>query len=224
GAAASLISGAVGGVCDLKNVPAVWTKTAMIAAGGLGGGVSSLIAGGEFIDGFCNGLICAGLNHALHYVAKNVTGPDDPPGESNKQQSTDYKRITDKKYFWALKHHYLEGNGVDIFLTKDQFIDLVSHGKIDYANAVLGDDGYYTTTINFYETNNDLECSFGVATIKYQVLENNTIKYSAFKDTYDFDPKPWGVRSTRNEIITRTYNTITNGNSFSIYYNKVLFK
>ncbi|MBR6441340.1 MAG: hypothetical protein IKS44_04755, partial [Bacteroidales bacterium] len=44
GAAASLISGAVGGVCDLKNVPAVWTKTAMIAAGGLGGGVSSLIA------------------------------------------------------------------------------------------------------------------------------------------------------------------------------------
>ena len=79
GAAASLISGAVGGVCDLKNVPAVWTKTAMIAAGGLGGGVSSLIAGGEFIDGLCNGLICAGLNHALHYVASNTLGPDDPP-------------------------------------------------------------------------------------------------------------------------------------------------
>ncbi|MBR5631658.1 MAG: C39 family peptidase [Bacteroidales bacterium] len=69
GAAASLISGAVGGVCDLKNVPAVWTKTAMIAAGGIGGGVSSSMAGGEFIDGFCNGLICAGLNHALHWVA-----------------------------------------------------------------------------------------------------------------------------------------------------------
>ncbi len=44
-------------------------KTAMIAAGGLAGGVSSSIAGGEFIDGLCNGLICAGLNHALHYVA-----------------------------------------------------------------------------------------------------------------------------------------------------------
>ncbi len=69
GAAASLISGAVGGVCGLKNVPAVWTKTAMIAAGGLAGGVSSSMAGGEFIDGFCNGLICAGLNHALHWVA-----------------------------------------------------------------------------------------------------------------------------------------------------------
>lgn len=70
GAAASLISGAVGGVCGLKNVPAVWTKTAMIAAGGLAGGVSSSMAGGEFIDGFCNGLICAGLNHALHTVVE----------------------------------------------------------------------------------------------------------------------------------------------------------
>ena len=69
GAAASLISGAVGGVCGLKNVPEAWTKAAMIAAGGLAGGVSSSIAGGEFIDGFCNGLICSGLNHALHYVA-----------------------------------------------------------------------------------------------------------------------------------------------------------
>ncbi|MBR5911968.1 MAG: hypothetical protein IKZ55_08275, partial [Bacteroidales bacterium] len=75
GAAASLISGAVGGVCDLKNVPAVWTKTAMIAAGGLGGGVSSLIAGGDFVEGVCNGLICAGLNHALHYVVEGGGKP-----------------------------------------------------------------------------------------------------------------------------------------------------
>ena len=70
GAAASLISGAVGGVCGLKNVPEAWAKAAMIAAGGIAGGVSSKIAGGEFIDGFCNGLISAGLNHALHYVAE----------------------------------------------------------------------------------------------------------------------------------------------------------
>jgi RHS repeat-associated protein len=69
GAAASLVSGTVAGVCELRQVPLVWAKTAMIAAGGLAGGVSSSIAGGEFIDGFCNGLICAGLNHALHYVA-----------------------------------------------------------------------------------------------------------------------------------------------------------
>ena len=72
GAAASLVSGTVAGVCELRQVPLVWAKTAMIAAGGLAGGVSSSIAGGEFIDGLCNGLICAGLNHALHFVAQNT--------------------------------------------------------------------------------------------------------------------------------------------------------
>ena len=33
------------------------------------GEVSASIAGGYFWDGVCNGLICAGLNHALHFVA-----------------------------------------------------------------------------------------------------------------------------------------------------------
>ncbi len=36
---------------------------------GLHRGLSSSMAGGEFWDGLCNGLICAGLNHALHWVA-----------------------------------------------------------------------------------------------------------------------------------------------------------
>ena len=97
GAAASLISGAVGGACDLKKVPAVWAKAAMIAAGGIAGGVSSKIAGGEFIDGFCNGLISAGLNHAMHWVAKNVTGPDDPPGKQNTRASTGNKNVAKLK-------------------------------------------------------------------------------------------------------------------------------
>ena len=48
-------------------------KTAMIAGGALSGGVSAEMAGGDFIDGFCNGLISAGLDHALHYVADPIT-------------------------------------------------------------------------------------------------------------------------------------------------------
>ena len=96
-------------------------------------------------------------------------------------------------------------------------------GKIDYANAELGEDGYYTTSISFYETNDDLHYSFGTATVKYKVLDDNKIMYSGFKDTYNFDPKPWGVRSFKNEVITRTYNIISNGTEFSIYYNKTLF-
>ena len=55
-----------------------WRITATIAAGGLSGGVTSTMAGGDFWDGLCNGLITAGLNHAMHLVAEGVL-PDDPP-------------------------------------------------------------------------------------------------------------------------------------------------
>ena len=200
-------------------LPTGWKITCMVAAGGLSGGVTASMAGGSFWEGVCNGLICSGLNHALHMIA----GPDDPPSPEAKQGKISYKRLSGKKYFWALKHHYLEGHGEDVFLTKEQFIDVLSHGRIDYDNAELGADGYYTALISFYDTNNDLKNSFGVATIKYKILDDNSIKFSAFKDTYNFDPKPWGVRSVKSETITRTYNAITNGTSFSIYYNKVLF-
>ena len=38
-------------------------------AGGLSGGVTASMAGGYFWDGVCNGLICSGLNHAMHVMA-----------------------------------------------------------------------------------------------------------------------------------------------------------
>ncbi len=41
-------------------------KAIMITSGGLSGGISSSIAGGNFWDGFKQGLITAGLNHAVH--------------------------------------------------------------------------------------------------------------------------------------------------------------
>ena len=69
-ATASVISGSVGLACVHYEVPGGWARLATIAAGGLAGGVSSSIAGGDFIDGLCNGLVCAGLNHALHFVAE----------------------------------------------------------------------------------------------------------------------------------------------------------
>ena len=69
----------------------------------------------------------------------------------------------------------------------------------------------------------DLHYSFGTASVKYKILDDNKIIFSGFKDTYNFDPKPWGVRSFKNEVITRTYNKISNGTDFSIYYNKKIF-
>ena len=64
-----------------------WCTSTTSAAGGLSGGVSSSMAGGDFWDGVCNGLICAGLNHALHWVAETMVGPDDPPEKNTKNKS-----------------------------------------------------------------------------------------------------------------------------------------
>lgn len=60
------------GVCRLCQETDVWDKTVMLAFGSLSRSVSSTMAGGSFWDGVCNGLICAGLNHALHFTVKHT--------------------------------------------------------------------------------------------------------------------------------------------------------
>ena len=40
----------------------------LLVAGCLSAGVTATMAGGNFWEGVCNGLICAGLNHAMHLV------------------------------------------------------------------------------------------------------------------------------------------------------------
>ncbi len=44
----------------------------MIAGGGLSGGISSTIAGGDFWHGMRQGLIVSGLNHAMHMVENEI--------------------------------------------------------------------------------------------------------------------------------------------------------
>lgn len=68
GAVSSLISSGTEGLCLHYKIPEGWTKAAIVAAGTLSGGVTASMAGGSFWDGVCNGLICAGLNHAMHLV------------------------------------------------------------------------------------------------------------------------------------------------------------
>ena len=58
----------------------------LFAAGGISGGVTASMAGGDFWDGLCNGLICAGLNHAMHLVVEGVS-PDDPPKDKETQKT-----------------------------------------------------------------------------------------------------------------------------------------
>ncbi len=69
GAASSLVSSCIGAACA-HSCSVQWQRAAMIAGGALAGGVSSTIVGGNFWEGVCNGLICAGLNHAMHLVGE----------------------------------------------------------------------------------------------------------------------------------------------------------
>lgn len=69
GAASSLVSSCIGAACA-HSCSVQWQRAAMIAGGALAGGVSSTMAGGSFWDGVCNGLICSGLNHAMHLLVE----------------------------------------------------------------------------------------------------------------------------------------------------------
>ncbi len=43
-----------------------------VPSDGLSGGISASMAGSHFRNGVCNGLICAGLNHALHLAGDRI--------------------------------------------------------------------------------------------------------------------------------------------------------
>ena len=172
-------------------------EVGMLVYSAVAGGISSEINGGDFWKGACIGLVTAGLNHLQH-------------------------KTEEYKFFDRLRRHYSKGNGEDFIITGKEFYYLITKGKIDYANATLGEDGYYTTSINFYDSGFDLKYSFGNATVKFYSKGMYT-RLLGFYDKYDFDAKPWGTRSMLSELITRGYGGVVNGTSFGIYYRKSIF-
>lgn len=54
-------------------------EAAVLASGGLSGGISSSIAGGDFWSGVRQGLITSGLNHLAHQV---LPSEQDPPSNN----------------------------------------------------------------------------------------------------------------------------------------------
>ena len=172
-------------------------ETGMLVFSSIVGGISSVINGGDFWKGAYIGLITAGFNHLQH-------------------------KTEEYKFFDRLRRHYSKGNGEDFVLTGKEFNYLASKGKIDYANAKIGEDGYYTASIDFYDAGSDLKYSFGKASVKFYSKGLYT-RLLGFYDRYDFDAKSWGTRSISAELITRGYGSIVSGTSFDIYYNKSLF-
>lgn len=64
----------------------------MIAAGGLSGGLSSTIAGGNFWKGFRQGVITSGLNHVAH-LTTDFLQRNDPHNPKTWTREYSLKRI-----------------------------------------------------------------------------------------------------------------------------------
>jgi hypothetical protein len=85
----------------------------MIASGGLSGGLSSSIAGGSFADGFRQGIITSGLNHAMHFLVIKIQDPNlIRAKEIQRRYGGDVFEI--KKFLDKHPFEYMEGGGVKL--------------------------------------------------------------------------------------------------------------
>ena len=137
----------------------------MIAAGGIAGGVSSTIAGGEFIDGFCNGLISAGLNHALHWVAAVGDGITTYLKDHEKLEKLMGKQWDQKISMKLCKYYCLEAIGKYFGYTKtmgdykDLGNRLIHNNEDTYLSTLIMQSGF--EAVDVYGENFD---SFGIIT------------------------------------------------------------
>lgn len=177
----------------------------MIAFATISGGLGSHLTGGNFWKGALSGFMVSALNHQLH-------------------NNLNQRRVKNKhQLFLRLRKHYESGSGEDFVLTKAEFDYLVKNGEkygLISTNSTKVSGNQYSVSINFYKSNNlGLKLAFGRATMGYKMVDGKRV-YNSFNDTYDFDPKEWGVRSYPNEIITRTYGGLVSGKGFKIIYNE----
>ena len=80
GIVSSGVSALVGSVASSLHFNTSQTAASMIFAGGLSGGISSRMSGGNFLDGVKQGLMTSSLNHAMHMAGEGIAGAlEDPP-------------------------------------------------------------------------------------------------------------------------------------------------
>jgi len=136
-------------------------KAAMVATGGLSGGISSTIAGGNFWDGFRQGIITSGLNHVAHLTAESLE--EDSPSKLKKlvdreikeagkegSQPSNYEDLrfilTKIKPIRALvgQAQKLAGEGLSYFIEKERVV-IDDDGNKHYALGMTSDNGKIIT-------------------------------------------------------------------------------
>ncbi len=210
GAVASFVSTSTG--IMTAELPKVWQVSCMVAAGGLSGGVTSTMAGGDFWDGVCNGLICAGLNHAMHLACESLVGPDDPPENCEK---TAWDLNGDGKLSKIEADHWWQtGRGKPIS---------VDNSKIDWGNLVIPDgckigDLFPIETSDSYRVF-PLETAMTYGGTSFEVIDINEVK--VVDQLYHYDLRPWnsfenGIRNVATWLGMPLPSSV--GVNYMIYY------
>ena len=176
---------------------------------------------------------CSMLGVTSNFVCNFSAGggaSDDGDGKDGKNTYSDDKndfQVDASDYADVLKDHYKSKQGGTYHISIWRFYDMVdaawSKQAIEFQNAQYDPEtGIYTVPVNFYKT--DYWASYGRATFQYRMLDDNfknpmdKIYFIGFHDTWDLDPKPWGIRSVFSEGITRWYNWTIDGQNFDISY------
>lgn len=138
-----------------------WFKASMIPSGGVSGGFSSIIAGGNFMDGFRQGLITSGLNHVATMAANEINGDEEYEAlnkqfkklvKSNFNNSfATFTRTLSHEFYHVMLFKY----GVADFLSKNAREVLAYHHQIfstklpkaPYAQM----EGYYTSAKKYFD-------------------------------------------------------------------------
>ncbi|MEN2436730.1 RHS repeat-associated core domain-containing protein [Weeksellaceae bacterium A-14] len=135
-----------------------YMRAVMIASGGFSGGISSIIAGGKFIDGFKQGLITSGLNHVAHLVAAEIEYRRDLTKQFNEQLRRTKDYFSQRKAYYDKQISELKNSlyaTTEMYETVEmarleEFYQLVKTGspydiknnpKSIFSNAQLGKEG-----------------------------------------------------------------------------------
>lgn len=169
-------------------------KAIMVVAGGLSGGISSSIAGGKFMDGVRQGIITAGLNHAMHDFIEGSVKAD----AATKDDKDRYKETKNKYYELYKNSQFAEA----LSLVKEAFkfgknLEQYFSGydiRIDKENSfyTITEEGASTSTI---EIHTGLMSNFGttvralyhewIHVYQHHLLKNNYIFNNHFVREYD---------------------------------------
>jgi len=145
----------------------------------------------------------------------------DPPGGKKKKAQGGGGLSGPRSFANELKYYYKYNSGTDYHLSPERFNDVYEqahqNNAIEWDKATRLANGIYSIPVNFYKT--DYDFAFGRATLYFSFDQTNGFKPIGFFDVWDLDPKPWGIRSIMNEVITRYYNwQLDGGTSFKIVY------